>query len=237
MCGKRLLILLVALLVVCSCVWALPGAKKTNQIATVESTPQTQESISVDLQNSLQKETTVTSKSSEISVPASGEKVQDKTAETVKESESLSQSSEQSSKTAVSTEKLNELLTLLENSNFILGAEKIDTIRQTVEETVAGISDVSSDLELNNALIAAQSGQIESLKKELKSTRFFADTGMAFGFKDKGVLYGVVGDMGIKFGSGLMTKVGVQYMLGDFKSLPQWSIENMTVSATIGWEW
>lgn len=228
---KRLNVFLVVLLAVSCCVWALPGAKKTTQVATAESTAQTAESTSEDLQSSSQKETTATSKNSETSVPVSEDS---KKTETAKESENLSQTSELNSKTAVSTEKLNELLTLLENSNFILGAEKIDTIRQTVEETVEGIS---SDLELNNALIEAQSGQIEALKRELKTTRFFADAGMAFGFKDQGVMYGVVGDMGIKFGSGLMTKVGVQYMLGDFKSLPQWSMENMTVSATIGWEW
>lgn len=212
----------------------MPGhylAQKTTQVKETTTTAQ-EMSTSVVSQDSLQKETTATSKSSESSATVSAQET--KAAETTKESQSSSQSLEQSSKTTVSTEKLNELLDLLEKSNFILGAEKIDTIKQTVAETVEGIS---YDIELNNELIAAQSGQIESLKKELKATRFFMDAGVAFGFKENGVNYGVVGDMGIKFGSGLMTKVGVQYMLGDFHSLPSWNMENMTVSATIGWEW
>lgn len=236
MCVKKLLILSVALLVVCSCVWALPGAKKTTQVATAESTEQTAESTSPESQDLLQSKTTETSKSSETSVTVSAEKSQSKTAETATESENLSQNSEQNSKTAVSTEKLNELLTLLEGSNFILGTEKIEAMKKTVEESVEGIS---YDLELNNALISAQSSQIESLKKELKATRFFVDAGVAFGFKDKGVTYGVVGDMGLKLGKGFLTKVGVQYMLGDLSNISnlEWSLENMTVSATIGWEW
>lgn len=236
MCGKRLSILLVVLLAVCSCAWALPGAKKTSQIVSVELIEPTQESTSEVLPQSSQSGTTAASTSSENSVPVSEVKVQDKKTETVKESENLSQSSEQNSKTAVSTEKLNELLTLLEKSNFILGADKIDTIKQTVEQTV---EEISYDLELNNALISAQNGQIESLKKELKATRFFVDAGVAFGFKDKGVTYGVVGDMGLKLGKGFLTKVGVQYMLGDLSDIKnlEWNLENMTVSATVGWEW
>lgn len=220
----------------CSCAWALPGAKKTSQIVSVELIEPTQESTSEALPQSSQSGTTAASTSSENSVPVSEVKVQDKKTETVKESENLSQSSEQNSKTAVSTEKLNELLTLLEKSNFILGADKIDTIKQTVEQTV---EEISYDLELNNALISAQNGQIESLKKELKATRFFVDAGVAFGFKDKGVTYGVVGDMGLKLGKGFLTKVGVQYMLGDLSDIKnlEWNLENMTVSATVGWEW
>ncbi len=174
----------------CSCVWALPGAKKTTEVKQkTEVLPEQQETS------------------------------------TSVESPSLSQSET----TGTSTD-LDELLTLLEKNNYILGAEKIDTVKKAIE-------DVSADIGVSNALIEAQMSQIEALKKELASTRFFADLGVAFGFKDVGVNYGVVGDMGIKFGNGLLTKVGVQYMVGDFKSLPQWSIENMTVSATIGWEW
>lgn len=229
MCLKRLSTLLVVLLVVCSCVWALPGAKKTTDVKT-ETAPVQEASISLVSQTSSQKETTEASKDSKNTETVSAE--QQKKTETVKESENLSASSEQNSKAAATSDKLNELLTLLEKSNFILGAEKIDTVKQ-------GMEDISYDLELNNALISAQSSQIESLKKELKATRFFMDAGVAFGFKENGLNYGVVGDMGIKFGAGFLTKVGVQYMLGDLSDIKslKWNLENMTVSATIGWEW
>ncbi len=232
MCGKRLSIFLVVLLVASSFVWALPGAKKTTQVATAVSTAPTQESTSAPSQSSSQNETTATSKSSEVLAPVSTEKAQ---AATVSVSENLSESLEQS-KMAATTEKLNELLTLLEKNNFVIGTEKIDTIKKTVEESVEGIA---YDLELNNALISAQSSQIESLKKELKATRFFMDLGVAFGFKDKGVTYGVVGDMGMKFGQGFIVKTGAQYMVGNLNDIKNvaWSLDNLTVSATVGWEW
>ena len=232
MCSKKLLTLLVVLLVVCSCVWALPGAKKTNQVTTAESTQQTQELTSPDSLDLSQKKTTETSRDSKSTEIASTVQPEKKVAETEKESQNSLASLEESYKTAVTTDKLNELLTLVEKSNLILGAEKIDTVSK-------GLTDISQDLEMNSALIAAQSSQIESLKKELKATRFFMDAGVAFGFKENGLNYGVVGDMGIKFGAGFLTKVGVQYMLGDLSDIKslKWNLENMTVSATIGWEW
>lgn len=142
-----------------------------------------------------------------------------------------SQNSSQSEATETSID-LDEALKILKGNNFIIGAEKINAVATAVEE-------VASNQELNNALIATQNQQIESLKKEVNATRFFADLGVAFGFKDKGINYGVVGDMGLKLGKGFITKVGVQYMLGDLSNISnlQWSLENMTVQTTVGWEW
>ena len=105
-----------------------------------------------------------------------------------------------------------ELLALLEKNNYIWGTDDIKGVKSAVE-------DVALDIEINNALIATQSQQIDALKKELKSTRFFADAGVAFGFKEDGINYGLAGDMGIKFGKGLITKVGVQYMLGNLADI------------------
>lgn len=142
-----------------------------------------------------------------------------------------SQNSSQSEATETSID-LDEALKILKGNNFIIGADKINAVATAVEE-------VASNQELSNALIATQNQQIESLKKEVNATRFFADLGVAFGFKDKGINYGVVGDMGLKLGKGFITKVGVQYMLGDLSNIGnlQWSLENMTVQTTVGWEW
>ncbi len=125
-----------------------------------------------------------------------------------------------------------ELLALMEKNDYLWGADDIKEVKSIVE-------DIALDIELSNAINAAQTDQIDSLKKELKATRFFADAGVAFGFTEGGINYGVAGDMGIKFGKGLITKVGVQYMLGNLTDITnlQWNIENMTVQATVGWEW
>ena len=126
---------------------------------------------------------------------------------------------------------LTKLSNLLEE-NSILWGDKIEAVKEAA-------TDVSYDVAVNNALIAAQGEQIESLKKELKKTRFFVDFGVAFGFKEKAITYGAVADMGMKIGTGLLVKTGVQYMIGDFSNLAnvEWSLDNLSVSATIGWEW
>ena len=70
-----------------------------------------------------------------------------------------------------------------------------------------------------------------------KRTKFFTDIGVAFGLKEKSVQYGFTGDIGVKFGIGLMVKIGAVYMIGnDFKSI-NWGLDNLTATATIGWEW
>lgn len=87
--------------------------------------------------------------------------------------------------------------------------------------------------------IVESSTLVDNLKKDAYGTKFFANLGAAFGFKKDAIQYGVVGDMGFKFGKGFLAKVGVQYMLGDIgkMEMPKWSLEDMTVQTTIGWEW
>lgn len=126
---------------------------------------------------------------------------------------------------------LTKLSSLLEE-NSILWGDKIEAVKEAA-------TDVSYDVAVNNALIAAQGEQIESLKKELKKTKFFVDFGVAFGFKEQAITYGTVADMGMKLGKGLLIKTGVQYMMGNFADITNmsWSLDNLTVSATVGWEW
>lgn len=149
--------------------------------------------------------------------------------ETSTSAESQSSTESVPSETSTNSE---ELLALMEKNDYLWGADDIKEVKSIVE-------DIALDIEVSNAINAAQTDQIDSLKKELKATRFFADAGVAFGFTEGGINYGVAGDMGIKFGKGLITKVGVQYMLGNLTDITnlQWNIENMTVQATVGWEW
>ncbi len=75
------------------------------------------------------------------------------------------------------------------------------------------------------------------LLKEKKS-KFFADAGLAFGFEQQALQFGLAGDIGMRFGSSLMGKIGVTYMFGSFaKADFGWNIDKLTVSATVGWEW
>lgn len=94
---------------------------------------------------------------------------------------------------------------------------------------------VYSDLKTNVADLQEENAK---LLKETRS-KFFADLGLAFGFKDKAVNFGFAGDIGMRFGSSLMGKLGATYMFGSFADIKNisWNIENLTVSATVGWEW
>ena len=77
----------------------------------------------------------------------------------------------------------------------------------------------------------------ESDAAELRRTKFFADIGAAFGFQDDGVHIGATGDMGLPFGS-FITKVGVQYMIGNLNDIkiPKWELKDLTVTCSVGWE-
>ena len=75
------------------------------------------------------------------------------------------------------------------------------------------------------------------LLKEKKS-KFFADAGLAFGFENKALQFGLAGDIGMRFGSSLLGKIGATYMFGSFAEADfGWNIDKLTVSATVGWEW
>lgn len=78
-----------------------------------------------------------------------------------------------------------------------------------------------------------------SLKDEMSKvnrTRFFLDLGAAFSFKEEGLAYGMTGDMGLKFGKGFKTQMGITYMMEDIMK-PSWNLSNMIVTTTVGWEW
>ncbi len=141
---------------------------------------------------------------------------QSESKKTSKTSETTSTSSD-----VVDAEIFKALEDYLSDKTILLPSQK-EELKGMVEEAIVDASALVSDL-----------------KKDAYGTKFFADLGAAFGFKKDAVQYGIVGDMGLKFGKGFLTKIGVQYMLGDIGKfeMPKWSLEDMTVQATIGWEW
>ena len=116
-------------------------------------------------------------------------------------------------------------------------ANEIDIDSKSVlkGEDLAVFKVVYADLKTNVADLQKENAE---LLKETKS-KFFADLGLAFGFKNESVNYGFAGDVGIRFGKSFIGKVGATYMFGSFSDIKNisWNIENLTVSATVGWEW
>ena len=107
-----------------------------------------------------------------------------------------------------------------------------------ISEKIDGLLLVSKGTkdELNEQVDALYA-DLQAALKESTKTKFFCDLGAAFGVKDKALTYGVTGDMGLRFGKGLMVKIGTIYMVGnDFQDI-SWGLENLTMTATIGWEW
>lgn len=138
--------------------------------------------------------------------------------------ETVTESTEPSTTTSTSsTESSVETESKWDNVRVLRGED--------LQEFVAEYSNLKQnvrDLETVNA----------ELLKERKS-KFFADAGLAFGIRDKAVSYGFAADIGMRFGSSVMGKLGATYMFGSFADLTNvsWNIDSLTVSATIGWEW
>lgn len=182
-CSRTFVCFAVVCLLASSCVWAIPGAKKS-----VAPEPQEQQVVHA---------VTLTTETSE------------------------SEATEKS----ISYE---ELSAILNKAGWFIGGSTIDKIS-------AGVDAIQATNDEQNAEIARLAA---ALKKE-QSTKFFADFGAAFGFQAEKVQYGVTGDMGIRFGKGLMVKTGAQYMLGNVGKLetPHWDIEDLSLTCTVGWEW
>ena len=129
--------------------------------------------------------------------------------------------------------------------------EAVETLKKVETTTTTTSSDLSEISDKIDGLLLVSKGtkeelneQVDALYKDLqdalaleKRTRFFADLGVAFGLKEETLNYGATADIGLKFGYGLMFKVGAVYMVGsDFKNI-SWGLDNLTATATVGWEW
>lgn len=135
------------------------------------------------------------------------------------------------------------------DSTKVMTAGKKDEIDTLVGAIANDVETVLLDLEEKDAIIAeladanaSQADQLAYLQgrydKEI-SSKFYAKIGGAFGFKEKKVQLGLVGDMGVRIGQGLVIGTGVQYMgfTLDNGIKCDWSLDNLTVNMTVGWEW
>lgn len=113
-------------------------------------------------------------------------------------------------------------------------ASDLSTVLEKIDGNIAVSKSTKAEL---NEKVDALYNDLQQALAVNKRTRFFADLGVAFGLQEKTLNYGMTGDIGLKFGCGLMIKVGAVYMIGnDFKSI-NWSLDGLTATATVGWEW
>lgn len=138
----------------------------------------------------------------------------------------------ETSSTGSEASAIDEILEAIEKSGAFMLPGQLKALK---EELKAELTAVADDFD-------AHINQLEAdLQKEKYGSKFFADLGLAFGLKDA-VQFGFCGDIGMRFGKGLMFKVGGQYMVGDTREVigilgHNWSLANATVQTTIGWEW
>ena len=119
-----------------------------------------------------------------------------------------------------------QTLTSLDGKVVIFGSE-LETVKKDVE-------DVQSAM----ALLVQKNEILENNLKKANGTKFFADAGVAIGFGEESVQYGLTADIGMRFGGSFMVKTGVRYMVGSFGAIDiGWDLKKMTVNATVGWEW
>lgn len=104
---------------------------------------------------------------------------------------------------------------------------------------------IMKEYELNTALLAESNSKLEEenhtlqekLDKAVRS-KFFANVGALYSFKGK---LGVLTNVGMRIGDGMMVSTGVQYMIGTLgdvgKIISDFNAEDLTASVTVGWEW
>ena len=87
----------------------------------------------------------------------------------------------------------------------------------------------------------SQADEISTLSAQLKKetgTKAYARVGGVLGFDDMMPTYGVTGAIGLRWGGSFLTEVGASYIVGSIVDpLRSFSLDNLQISASIGWEW
>lgn len=152
-----------------------------------------------------------------------------------KETSTISEETQTDSESSLTDSEpsgIEAVLEAIDKAGVFMLPGQMKTLKAELKEELTAVAD---DFE-------AHINKLESdLQKEKYGSKFFADLGLAFGLKDA-VQFGVCGDFGMRFGKGLMFKVGGQYMIGNADEVVgilkhDWSLTNATVQTTIGWEW
>lgn len=145
--------------------------------------------------------------------------------------------------------KVSNELASLQNSldgKSVVGQKSIDALIGSITQVQADYALVMADMAEKQAIIdslaatnAAQADEIAYMRGKDNAMHFFVNAGMAIGFKEYAPTWGLAGNFGTRFGNGWQVSAGAQYMLGDFTSIPslKWSLDNLTVNATVGYEW
>ncbi len=171
-------------------------------------------------------------------------------AEKVREEASEALPPQSSSESDLETEstKLSSLLENLETQRK-MDQKQLTALIEVLNEVKADYDIVMADSEEKQDIIdelsAANAKQADDLAylrgryDRAVSSKFFVNTGLALGFKGDTPIYGVAGNFGMRIGSGLLLGAGAQVMAGSFKEVPfaNWSLDDLSIQLTVGWEW
>lgn len=219
---RKVIVLSMVLLLVCSSLWAFPSSKKS--VPQAEPTPVTEVIMEV-----VETPTEVPQEAGEPSAEA--QQIAELESDLAKMSETLKSLQKEIDSTKVMTAgKKDEIDTLVGAI-----ANDVETVLLDLEEKDAIIAELADA----NASQADQLAYLQGRYDKEVSSKFYAKIGGAFGFKEKKVQLGLVGDMGVRIGQGLVIGTGVQYMgfTLDNGIKCDWSLDNLTVNMTVGWEW
>lgn len=124
-------------------------------------------------------------------------------------------------------EDLKDKLVLIQDDVRLMIADSIETEAKLAE------------VEKLNAQQADDLAYLRGAYDKETSTKAMAEVGAVLGFEDNEPVWGVSGAIGARFGKGFIAKLGAQYIIGDFESVPSLdpNLDRLTLTSSIGWEW
>lgn len=207
---KRLLMYFVVLALASFSVWAFPGrAPKQDEPIVTESIPTT----------------STVSQTTEVKTES---KISSEPSTSLEESKKLVEDLEEVIPT-VDDHKIQELLEIVveETKNGI-----------ECEKDAMYLSARNAEVEGLNAQQADEIARLEAIIKEEKGVHPYLKIGTDIGFNNNLSNYGVTTSLGLKFNSGFMIEAGAGYKIGSFLGgVYPWSMDNLTIDASIGWMW